>query len=159
MSYLLSSFHTDTHNTISLWKSDRWWRSTVFGKCIESEQGETRLLYISCLTYYLHFIQTLTTMDLRGNNIGDAGAQYWASALQVNRVRLDFSPPHSRLLSSFRTDAHNAVSLWEQHQHWSRGESIHDGCRYWMNHCIVKCAIRSINSAIIRSFWRAPDVV
>ena len=51
-------------------------------------------LLISSRTDYLHFTQTLTSLNLYGNQIGDKGAQHLASALQVNRVRLDFSPSH-----------------------------------------------------------------
>jgi hypothetical protein len=31
-------------------------------------------------------IQTLTTLDLENNNIGDRGAQYLSNALQINTV-------------------------------------------------------------------------
>ena len=88
---LLSSSHTDTHNASSC--SERNWRrrSTAFDKCIASEHSETRLLNILTLLCYLHLTQTLTTLNLERNEIGDEGAQHLARALKVNRVRLDFS--------------------------------------------------------------------
>ena len=92
ISYLLSSFHTDTHNAESLQQQHRRWRSTAFGKCIASEHSETRLLSILSLTYYHHFTQTLTTLNLNTNNIGAEVAQHLASALQVNTIIPDVSP-------------------------------------------------------------------
>ncbi|MBL8820829.1 MAG: hypothetical protein JNL58_32745, partial [Planctomyces sp.] len=47
---------------------------------------------MSSLIYYPHTTQTLTTLHLDYNNIGAEGAQHLASALQVNTVRLIFSP-------------------------------------------------------------------
>ena len=72
----LFAFHTDTHNAESSIEHDRRWRSTAFGKSIASEHSEAQLLSISSLTYSLHFTQTLTTLDLTGNHIGDEGARH-----------------------------------------------------------------------------------
>ena len=47
----------------------------------------------------LHFTQTLTTLDLKFNEIGDEGAMGLASALQLNTVRPDF-PPMSPVIKS-----------------------------------------------------------
>ena len=89
---LLSSFHTDNHNTESWRKRDRCCRSTAFGKSIAREHSQTRLLFISHRNYYRRFKQTLTTLSLQYNKISAKGAQHLASALEVNTVRLDFSP-------------------------------------------------------------------
>ena len=37
-----------------------------------------------------YFPQTLTTLDLQNNQIGDQGAQHLANALQVNKVTTTF---------------------------------------------------------------------
>jgi hypothetical protein len=40
-------------------------------------------------TWYIHrqcFVQTLTTIDLGRNKVGDEGTQYLADALRINRV-------------------------------------------------------------------------
>ena len=92
--YLLSSFHTDTHNAEPSQQQHRRRRSTAFRKCIENEHSEALLLSTSSLTYYPHFPQTLTTLNIDRNNIRAEGAQNLASALQVNTVRHDFSPSH-----------------------------------------------------------------
>ena len=105
MAYVLPSFHKDTHIAESSTEQHQRWRSTAFSKCIPSEHSEAWLLSISCLMYYLFFEQTLTTLNLRDNNIGDEGAQHLATALQVNTVRFDFSPSH--LLST--------IFIWHRH--------------------------------------------
>ena len=87
----LSSFHTDTHNTGPRRQQHRRWRSTAFGKCITSEHGETWLNHLWLFLFYPRFTQRLTTLDLEGNNIGPQGAQHLASALQANKVRLDWA--------------------------------------------------------------------
>ena len=72
----LFSFHIDTNNAESSSEQHRRWRSTAFGKCIGSEHSEARLLSLSFLTYYLHFTQTLTTLNLQYTNIGAEGARH-----------------------------------------------------------------------------------
>ena len=118
ISYLLLLFHTDNNIAGSSLQQDRRWRSTAFGKCDASEQSEARLLPISSRTYYLHFTQTLTSLNLYDNKIGAEGAQHLASALQVNTVRLDSLHLTSYLLSSFHTDTHIAESSIELHRRW-----------------------------------------
>ncbi len=49
------------------------------------------------LDCYLSFMQTLTTLDLQGNEIGDAGAEYLATALQMNKVKNLFHSHHLTL--------------------------------------------------------------
>ena len=40
-----------------------------------------------------YFLQTLTTLDLWGNEIGDEGAKYLADALKSSKVSKPFIPP------------------------------------------------------------------
>ena len=94
ITYLLSLFHTDRHTARSSIQQHRRWRSTAFIKHVASEHSETQLLSISPLIDHLHFIQTLTKLNLQSNKIGSGGAQYLASAVHVNRVRLDISSSH-----------------------------------------------------------------
>ena len=37
--------------------------------------------------WYSHYLQTLTTLDLGSNEIGDKGLKFLADALAVNQVR------------------------------------------------------------------------
>ena len=39
------------------------------------------------ITDHLHFTQTLTTLSLVGNNIGNEGARYLANSLRVNTLK------------------------------------------------------------------------
>jgi Ran GTPase-activating protein (RanGAP) involved in mRNA processing and transport len=59
---------------------------------------------------YFHLIQTLTTLSLRGNNIGVEGAQHLAHAIKNNMVRqASFSSiVYRRLL--LNVDAYHAES-------------------------------------------------
>ena len=126
--HLLSSFHTDTHNAGSMWKQHWRYRSTAFGKCFASEHSQTRLLSILSLIYYLHFTQTLTTLDLRENRISDRGAQHLASALEVNTVRLDFLPFHHS----------STIFIWHRHSRhwiWKRTISGAEGQTFWQMLC------------------------
>ena len=55
---------------------------------------------ISLFIYLFHFTQTLTTLDLGWNNIGNEGVRHLASALQVNTVRIDCTTSdHSSTIS------------------------------------------------------------
>jgi hypothetical protein len=79
-------FHTDTNCTLPHTESNWRCRGTTSEWCVTSEQGETNILFIlhSTVSY---FIQTLTTLNLRENKIGDAGAQHLSGALLENKVR------------------------------------------------------------------------
>ena len=63
-----------------------------------------RILFLSaslksaCLSLSLHLLQTLIVLDLRGNQIGDRGADHLVNSLQRNEVRsLEFAAtPHSQ---------------------------------------------------------------
>ena len=132
---LLSSSHTDTHNASSCRERNWRWRSTASGKCIASEHSETRLLNIPTLLCYLHLTQTLTTLHLAVNEIGEEGAQHLTSALQVNTVRLDFwTSWHSsaifilhrhsqRLILNETKLAMKEHSIWHVHWKWTEWDS------------------------------------
>lgn len=83
-SYLL--FHTDTHYTQSLRKSNRRTRSTISGRCVTNEYSEWERFFTSVSYSCFSFPQTLTTLDLRFNQIGEKGAQYMSEALLTNMV-------------------------------------------------------------------------
>ena len=129
---LLSSFHKDTHNAGSSREQHRRWRSTVFGKCIASEHSEIWLRHLWLFLFDPYFTQTLTTLHLWINNIGDEGAQYLASGLQVNTVRLDgviydysssilISHRHSQCwIFEWTTSAPKEHSIWQVHCKWTQ---------------------------------------
>ena len=82
---------------------------------------------LQSLIHHLHYTQTLTTLDLGWNYIGDEGAQSLANTLQVNTVRrllcasITYSPP------SLHTDTYNAESSDQQDRRGRRtvfGECI-----------------------------------
>ncbi len=77
-----------------------------------------------CSSFSLHIhhylsLQTLTTLNLRSNDIDAEGAQHLAQALQNNTVRdvFFFSTTYSPL--SFITDTHHAQSCIQQNR-WCR---------------------------------------
>ena len=98
------SSHSDIDNARSSRKRDRRSRSTAFGRCTAGQHGETQLLSIWSPICFLYFTQTVTQLDLQYNNIADEGAQHLSSMLQVNTVRLSFSPSHhsSTIFTSYR---------------------------------------------------------
>ena len=61
-------------------------------------------------------IQTLTTLDLGGNNIGAEGAQHLAHALESNAVREVLPSSVTYQLLYFNTDTHHTEPLWEQYR-------------------------------------------
>jgi len=82
-------FHTDTHYTQPVVQWNWSSRCAIFGWSITTQYSEI----IAPSSFYHHlipvsFIQTLTTLNLDGNQIGDQGAQYLGEALRHNRVRL-----------------------------------------------------------------------
>ena len=128
----LFSFHSATHNAGSWRERDRRWRSTPFDKCIASEHSETWRCHVWLFLFDPYFTQTLTTLDLEANNIGDEGAQHLSSALQVNTVRLDgvmydysssilISRRHSqRYISGWITSAMKEHSIYQVHCKWTQ---------------------------------------
>jgi len=78
-------FHTDTHCTqpVVQWN----WRSrcTIFGWSIATQYSE--IITPSCFYHHLipvSFIQTLTTLNLKSNQIGAQGAQYFERLKKAN---------------------------------------------------------------------------
>ena len=109
-----SLFHTDTHFTRPAGQSNRRSRCTIFRWSITTKYSE--IITSSCFLHHvslLSFIQTLTTLYLSRNQIGDQGAQYLCEALQQNIVRS--SPLHVFTIISF-------FSL-------SYRDSLHSTCR------------------------------
>ncbi len=66
--------------------------------------------------HHFHSIQTLTTLNLTLNKIGDEGAEFLANALQTNTVRELFYSSITRSPSSFTTDTHNVESYIERNR-------------------------------------------
>ena len=123
-------FHTDTHYTLPLRQSNRRSRCTILGRSIATQYSEINTP--SCFYYHLipvSFTQTLTTLGLNENQIGDQGAQYLGEALRHNTVRLSLL--HVFTIISF-------LSLSYRH-------SLHSTCRTmkseikvhntWVKHC------------------------
>ena len=134
--HLVSSFHTDTHYAATSTRFDPRWRSKASGKCIANEHSEAQLFDISTLIYYLHFIQTLTTLQLHLNQIRNEGVLHLANALQVNTVSPSYSTSHHlsiifilrrhSLRSIFKTTrfAMKEHCIWQMHCKWTRWCSI-----------------------------------
>jgi len=81
-------FHTDTHYTPPVVQSNRSSRCTIFGWSIATQYSE--IITLSCFYHHLipfSLIQTLTTLHLSYNEIGDQGAQFFGEALRHNTVR------------------------------------------------------------------------
>jgi len=78
-------FHTDTHYTQPLPQSNRRSRCKMFGWSIATQYSE--IITPSCFYHHLiplSFIQTLTTLDLRYNQIGAQNAQYFERPKKTN---------------------------------------------------------------------------
>jgi len=107
-------FHTDTHYTPTWRQSNRSSRCTIFGWSIETQYSE--IINPSCFYHYLipiSFIQTLTTLNLSGNQIGAQGAQYLGEALRHNTVRsslLHVFTIISLLSLSYRHSPHSTLT-------------------------------------------------
>ena len=81
-----SLFHTDTHIT-TLQQSNRCCGSPASRHCSAREQGDVdRDLLVSHRHPLTLRTQTLTSLNLRSNQIGDVGAQHLATALRENKV-------------------------------------------------------------------------
>ena len=92
--YPSALFHTDTHHTRSLQQSNRRGRNTTSGWCITKQHRNPHSLSLHLDNTYTHlhlFTQTLTTLDLGYNQIGNTGAQNLADALRNNTVILILS--------------------------------------------------------------------
>jgi hypothetical protein len=88
LSYSSFVFHTDTHHTQPLRDSNRTSSCRISWWSIAKEHSETNNQFLHFYHIHLsHFIQTLTTLDLSRNEIGNEGVQYLGEALQKNTVR------------------------------------------------------------------------
>jgi hypothetical protein len=88
LSYSSFAFHTDTHHTQPLRKWNRISRCAISWWSIAKEHSETNNQFLHFYHIHLsHFIQTLTTLNLSGNEIEPSGARYLSAALQKNTVR------------------------------------------------------------------------
>jgi len=73
------------------------WRCTISGWSITKQFSERSSLLLILLLHLFHhftlfhFIQTLTTLNLEYNKIGEKGAQYLGEALRNNSVRDRYS--------------------------------------------------------------------
>ena len=52
---------------------------------------DTHLMCSTSISILLYLLQTLTTLNLRWNEIGDEGAESISHALQINKVRYTFN--------------------------------------------------------------------
>jgi len=78
-------FYTDTHYTRPALQSNRSSRCTIFGWSIATQYSE--IIIPSCFYHHLipvSFIQTLTTLNLKDNQIGDQDAQYFERLKKTN---------------------------------------------------------------------------
>jgi hypothetical protein len=98
-----SSFSADTHNTWSRAQPNRCSRRRTSCKCIAAKRGKIAHTTRLPMHPFIHpFPQTLVTLHLELNQIGDQGAKHLANALQQNKVRfltpLDFLCLYSFIL-------------------------------------------------------------
>ncbi len=104
-------------------------------------------------------IQTLITLNLGCNCIGDGGAQHLAQALQNNRVRDVFFFPTTYSPLSFNTDTHHAQSFLQQYRcrrNTTSGASItkkHGERSVLLYHCVFTIIFRYRHSP--RSIFEA----
>jgi hypothetical protein len=93
----LASFHvssnysftifTDTHRTWPQQESNWWQRSAASGKCTTRKRSNmTRTFLLPIQSFIHYFSQTLTILDLSGNQILDQGVEHLAKALEHNQV-------------------------------------------------------------------------
>jgi hypothetical protein len=117
---------TDTQLVESFEKQYHRYRSTAIGWSVTDQSSERLfLLPPSAFSITLYLSQTLTKLDLGGNNISADGAQALYRALTINKVRDDLSLCSNKsfnILLSI-TDTHFAESCEQQYLHW-RGTVI-----------------------------------
>jgi hypothetical protein len=84
-----SSIFTDTHNTWPRRSPNRCSRRRTSCKCVAAKQGNIAHATQLPMPLFAHYLlQTLTTLKLYNNKIGDQGAEHLANALQQNKVTL-----------------------------------------------------------------------
>ena len=94
------SLHSTSHPIKSAIKGHNIWLMPY-----ERTRWEKQSLHLSDLVI-CSFTQTLTELNLRGNRIGDQGAQHLADALRENTVRETVSSSISSCCLFFHTDTH-----------------------------------------------------
>jgi len=123
-------FYTDTHYTRPGLQSNRRSRCTIFGWSIATQYSE--IITPSCFYHHLipvSFIQTLTTLDLKRNQIRAQGAQYLGEALRHNTVRpsvLHIFTIISFLSLSYRHSLHSTCGTIKSEF------KVHN---IWLKHC------------------------
>jgi len=125
-----SLFHTDTHYALPWRESNRRQRCTILGWSIATQYSE--IITSSCFLYHLillSFIQTLATLDLYDNQIGDEGAQYLDEALQHNTVRSSFLHVFSIVSFFFLSYRHSLHSTLIGIKSETKVHNI------WVKHC------------------------
>ena len=102
-----------THHTQSHRDWNRRCRCSTSGGGITIDWSETNK-ELSHLSHTIVFspLQTLTTLDLASNEIGDEGAQHLAEALKSNKVRQTRKCLISYKLLSFLHFRHSPHSMW-----------------------------------------------
>jgi hypothetical protein len=84
---IYSSFITDTHNTWPPCQPYQWSRRRTSCECIAAKQGNIAHTTPLPMELFIHHLsQTLTTLNLYKNQIGDQAAEHLANALQQNKV-------------------------------------------------------------------------
>jgi len=123
-------FHTDTHYTRLLLQWNRSSRCTILGWSIATQYSE--IITPSCFYHQLipvSFIQTLTTLGLNDNQIGDQGAQYLGEALRHNTVRSSLL--HVFIIISFLSLSYR----YSLHSTFTPMESELKVHNTWLKHC------------------------
>ncbi len=85
-------------------------RGKTFEWCFTKQHSETNTPFIHHSTLS-HFIQTLTTLDLSRNEIGDKGTQNLSDALRNNTVRQILSSSIIQLFLISYRQSRNSTSL------------------------------------------------
>jgi len=133
--------HTDTHYTQPDVQSNRSSRCTIFGWSIAIQYSE--IITPSCFYHHLipvSFIQTLTTLNLSGNQIGAQGAQYLGEALRHNTVRsllLHVFTIISFLSLSYRHSLHSTWSTMKLELKVQNTWVKHCDTTQWDHHCFM----------------------
>lgn len=80
-------FLTDNYNSKHCLQSNSWSRSKIHWDCAPKKQGDTLLIVLVPIQLLVHyFYQTLTPVNLVGNQLGGQGVEHLANALQQNKV-------------------------------------------------------------------------
>ena len=103
----------DTHHTESRLEWNRRWRSQSTGWCFPRQQGEHLFLLLIRISIFTFLSQTLTTMNLERNEIGNDGAKALGDAFRDNKVTFSFSFPFSSTSSLSLVDTHHTESSGE----------------------------------------------